>query len=145
MIEMSVLYLPQRSSRNYLRGFEAAGRLSISSHLLSRITGTVFVSKSKEGRNQAQRSNIGLNLKFNKTAKEVRVLSSSLRDVFRSTYSLLMPCCPFLCSLIHPSKLVHVNRCPGTPRRRIMSGSIRIALLRSLRNMSESKLYPNIL
>ncbi|XP_016845549.1 5'-3' exoribonuclease 1 isoform X1 [Nasonia vitripennis] len=56
----------------YMPGNIAAQRLGISSHLLSRITGTVFVING-EGVDPAHASkyNLGLNLKFNKKNEEV--------------------------------------------------------------------------
>ena len=62
--ELSVIYLP---------GFRASQQLGISSHLLSRITGSIFIQKGpKEADSEyANRINIGLNLKFNKKNEEV--------------------------------------------------------------------------
>lgn len=54
----------------YMHGSIAAQRLGISSHLLSRITGTIYVIQaSKE---ELTKHNLGLNLKFNKRNEEVR-------------------------------------------------------------------------
>lgn len=54
----------------YMHGSIAAQRLGISSHLLSRITGTIYVIQvSKE---EIAKYNVGLNLKFNKKNEEVR-------------------------------------------------------------------------
>ncbi|XP_012226430.1 5'-3' exoribonuclease 1 [Linepithema humile] len=53
----------------YMHGSIAAQRLGISSHLLSRITGTIYVIQaSKE---EVAKYNIGLNLKFNKKNEEM--------------------------------------------------------------------------
>lgn len=53
-----------------MHGSIAAQRLGISSHLLSRITGTIYVIQaSKE---ELTKHNLGLNLKFNKRNEEVR-------------------------------------------------------------------------
>lgn len=53
-----------------MHGSIAAQRLGISSHLLSRITGTIYVIQaSKE---ELSKYNLGLNLKFNKRNEEVR-------------------------------------------------------------------------
>lgn len=53
----------------YMHGSIAAQRLGISSHLLSRITGTIYVIQaSKE---ELTKHNLGLNLKFNKRNEEV--------------------------------------------------------------------------
>jgi len=54
----------------YMHGSIAAQRLGISSHLLSRITGTIYVIQtSKE---ELAKYNVGLNLKFNKRNEEVK-------------------------------------------------------------------------
>ena len=57
----------------YEPGFRAAQRLGISSHLLARITGCIFIVRgSREQQpDSASKSNIGLNLKFNKRQEEV--------------------------------------------------------------------------
>ena len=64
-----------QQSQAYQRGYSAAQRLGISSHLVSRITGTVYVSvgakKDPLKNSQTGRTNIGFNLKFNKSNKEV--------------------------------------------------------------------------
>lgn len=62
--ELSVRYYP---------GFRAAQMLGVSSHLLSRITGTIFICKSPKGAesDRASRINVGLNLKLNKKNEEV--------------------------------------------------------------------------
>ncbi|XP_011256685.1 5'-3' exoribonuclease 1 isoform X2 [Camponotus floridanus] len=53
----------------YMHGSIAAQRLGISSHLLSRITGTIYVIQtSKE---EVAKYNVGLNLKFNKKNEEI--------------------------------------------------------------------------
>lgn len=64
--------MSQASSRmNYMYGNTAAQRLGISSHLLSRITGSIFVIQIISDRGDGQKENIGLNLKFNKRNEEV--------------------------------------------------------------------------
>ena len=52
----------------YFPGFKAAQRLGITSHLLSRITGSIFISKgAKEAEaDYASKINVGLNLKVGK-------------------------------------------------------------------------------
>lgn len=55
---------------NYMNVGQAAQRLSISPHLLSRITGTVYVIK-QAGAASSAKLNLGLNLKFNKKNEEV--------------------------------------------------------------------------
>ncbi|XP_029664328.1 5'-3' exoribonuclease 1 isoform X1 [Formica exsecta] len=60
-------YAQQRT--RYMHGSIAAQRLGISSHLLSRITGTIYVIQaSKE---EIAKYNVGLNLKFNKRNEEM--------------------------------------------------------------------------
>lgn len=54
----------------YMHGSIAAQRLGISSHLLSRITGTIYVIQASNG--ELSKYNLGLNLKFNKRNEEVR-------------------------------------------------------------------------
>ena len=64
----------ERQTRNqFLPGYKAAPKLGINSHLLSRITGTLFVLKGpKEAElDHASKVNIGLNLKNNKRGEEV--------------------------------------------------------------------------
>jgi len=51
-------------------GSIAAQRLGISSHLLSRITGTIYVIQASQ--EEVAKHNIGLNLKFNKKNEEVK-------------------------------------------------------------------------
>ncbi|EZA57402.1 hypothetical protein DMN91_008681 [Ooceraea biroi] len=53
----------------YMYGGIAAQRLGISSHLLSRITGTIYVIEASQ--EELAKHNIGLNLKFNKKNEEV--------------------------------------------------------------------------
>ncbi|KAI4476699.1 hypothetical protein M0802_014829, partial [Mischocyttarus mexicanus] len=55
------------SKTQYIYGSTAAQRLGISSHLLSRITGTIYIEQD----NLKEYINIGLNLKFNKRNEEV--------------------------------------------------------------------------
>lgn len=54
-----------------MHGSIAAQRLGISSHLLSRITGTIYVVGTSDGFD-ITKYNVGLNLKFNKKNEEVR-------------------------------------------------------------------------
>lgn len=52
----------------------AASKLSISSHLLAKITGTIFLSvETYEDRNE-KKMNIGMNLKSNKRNEEVLII-----------------------------------------------------------------------
>ena len=48
-----------------MKAYEVAQNLGVSSHFISRITGTLFLSKGKET------INIGLDLKNNKKSEEV--------------------------------------------------------------------------
>ena len=65
--------LEKQIRQHYYPGYKAAQQLGISSHLLSRITGTMFVLKGpKEAEvDHAGKVNIGLNLKNNKKGEEV--------------------------------------------------------------------------
>lgn len=59
----------------YMPGNVAAQRLGISSHLLSRITGSIFVIDGDAlNANNASKYNLGLNLKFNKKNEEVIII-----------------------------------------------------------------------
>ncbi|BFZ23484.1 hypothetical protein BsWGS_26524 [Bradybaena similaris] len=58
----------QSQRGRYLNSYQAAQQIGIDSHIMSRITGSVFVEKS--GSNGG-RVNIGLNLKFTKKGEEV--------------------------------------------------------------------------
>ncbi|XP_057341540.1 5'-3' exoribonuclease 1 isoform X1 [Microplitis mediator] len=58
----------------YMHGSIAAQRLGISSHLLSRITGSIFVLPERtadHSSSERKQQNIGLNLKFNKKNEEL--------------------------------------------------------------------------
>lgn len=55
----------------YMQGGIAAQRLGITSHLLSRITGTIYVKQSSDELEEGTMLNVGLNLKFNKKNEEV--------------------------------------------------------------------------
>ncbi|XP_047351100.1 5'-3' exoribonuclease 1 isoform X1 [Vespa velutina] len=55
------------SKIQYIYGSTAAQRLGISSHLLSRITGTIYIMQN----NTNEIINVGLNLKFNKKNEEI--------------------------------------------------------------------------
>lgn len=65
--------LERKMKEHYFPGFKAAQRLGISSHLLSRITGAMFVIRGpREAEIEfASKINIGLNLKNNKRNEEV--------------------------------------------------------------------------
>ncbi|GLG99705.1 5'-3' exoribonuclease 1 [Gryllus bimaculatus] len=56
---------------NYMPGSSAAQRLSISPHLLSRITGTIYIVHGEWADGTENKTNIGLNLKFNKKNEEI--------------------------------------------------------------------------
>lgn len=64
----------------YMHGSIAAQRLGISSHLLSRITGTIYVIQPLK--EELSKYNLGLNLKFNKRNEEVR-------DIFENKFNSL--------------------------------------------------------
>jgi len=58
----------------YHNAYTVAQQVGISPHHLSRITGTIFIVKGSRDGGSAPRLNVGLNLKFNKTGKEVLAL-----------------------------------------------------------------------
>ncbi|XP_076837756.1 5'-3' exoribonuclease 1 isoform X2 [Brachyhypopomus gauderio] len=59
-------------SVKYSPGYVLASRLGITSYLVSRFSGTIFIGRgSKKNPHGEQRSNVGLNLKFNKKNEEV--------------------------------------------------------------------------
>ncbi|XP_074653880.1 5'-3' exoribonuclease 1-like isoform X2 [Tubulanus polymorphus] len=68
---MDVISKQQKLSLSYMPGYVVAKRLGISGHLLSRITGTVFIAKGSKDEPRDGKINIGLNLKFNKRNEEV--------------------------------------------------------------------------
>ncbi|XP_046595171.1 5'-3' exoribonuclease 1 isoform X1 [Neodiprion lecontei] len=55
----------------YMHGSIAAQRLGINSHLLSRITGSIYVMQGPREQLENPKRNLGLNLKFNKKNQEV--------------------------------------------------------------------------
>ena len=62
-------------------GYIVAQRLGINGFLLSRITGTVYVSRgSKEHPSNANKINVGLNLKSNKKNEEVAGFTKKVDD-----------------------------------------------------------------
>ncbi|XP_064610977.1 5'-3' exoribonuclease 1-like [Liolophura sinensis] len=63
----------QSLSMQYLPGFHLAQRIGVSSHLLSRITGSIFMARGSQDTHKEEdhKVNIGLNLKFNKRNEEV--------------------------------------------------------------------------
>lgn len=81
-------YAQQRT--RYMHGSIAAQRLGISSHLLSRITGTIYVIQaSKE---EIAKYNVGLNLKFNKRNEEVRKIVIQTNLTFALLNIILYRC-----------------------------------------------------
>uniref|UniRef100_A0A3B5LE74 5'-3' exoribonuclease 1 n=1 Tax=Xiphophorus couchianus TaxID=32473 RepID=A0A3B5LE74_9TELE len=59
-------------SVKYCPGYVLASRLSVSSYLVSRFSGSIFIGRgSKKNPCGEQRANVGLNLKFNKKNEEV--------------------------------------------------------------------------
>lgn len=76
--------------QKYMPGNIAAQRLGISSHLLSRITGTIFVINGNGADpSSASKHNLGLNLKFNKRNEEVCVLKTIY---FNSAFKIFEKC-----------------------------------------------------
>jgi hypothetical protein len=67
----------------FVAGNVAAQHLGVSSHLVSRITGTIYIVQGDKNASMESCSkvNVGLNLKFNKRNEEVRSLNS-LSNVF---------------------------------------------------------------
>ena len=65
--------MEKQMKNQYFPGYRAAQKLGISSHLVSRITGTLYIQKSpKEAEAEyASKVNVGLNLKNNKRNEEV--------------------------------------------------------------------------
>jgi len=61
------------SIMRYENSFRAAKQLAVSGHVLSRLTGTVYIMRGakEQQADSASKSNIGLNLKFNKRSEEV--------------------------------------------------------------------------
>ena len=61
------------SMMRYENSFRAAKQLAVSGHVLSRLTGTVYIMRGakEQQADSASKSNIGLNLKFNKRSEEV--------------------------------------------------------------------------
>ena len=68
-----IMRMEKQMKNQYFPGYKAAQKLGISSHLVSRITGTLFIQKSpKEAEAEfASKVNVGLNLKNNKRNEEV--------------------------------------------------------------------------
>jgi len=62
-----------RLSERYEPGFRAAQKLGMSSHVMARVTGTIFIVRGarEQQSDSVSKSNIGLNLKFNKKSEEV--------------------------------------------------------------------------
>lgn len=61
-------------NNNFFLANSAASKLSINSHLLAKITGTIFLSvETYEDRNE-KKINIGMNLKSNKRNEEVLII-----------------------------------------------------------------------
>jgi len=61
----------------FAAGSMAAQRLGVSSHLVSRITGTIYIVQGDKNATveSCNKVNVGLNLKFNKRNEEVRICS----------------------------------------------------------------------
>ncbi|KAK3800409.1 hypothetical protein RRG08_052792 [Elysia crispata] len=60
-----------RGRNDYVSNIHAAQHIGIDGHLMSRITGSIFVEKSHAEAGQKGKVNIGLNLKFTKKMEEV--------------------------------------------------------------------------
>jgi len=61
----------------FASGSIAAQRLGVSSHLVSRVTGTIYIVQGDKNATveSCNKVNVGLNLKFNKRNEEVRICS----------------------------------------------------------------------
>merc|ERR1719369_675513 len=70
------------TSTPYVPGYHAGQQLGISSHILSRITGSIFVMMGarEQQPDTASKTNIGLNLKFNKRNEEVAGFTRKAED-----------------------------------------------------------------
>ena len=78
-----ILSLRQAScSTPYVTGYHAGKQLGINSHILSRITGSIFVMMGarEQQPDTASKTNIGLNLKFNKRNEEVAGFTRKAED-----------------------------------------------------------------
>merc|ERR1719483_1683451 len=60
-------------SERYEPGFRAAQKLGMSSHIMARVTGTIYIVRGarEQQSDSVSKTNIGLNLKFNKRSEEV--------------------------------------------------------------------------
>ncbi|XP_022244143.1 5'-3' exoribonuclease 1-like, partial [Limulus polyphemus] len=67
---------------HYMTGFQVAQKLGISSHMLSRMTGTVFVQTNSLESMSANKTNVGLNLKFNKKNEEIPGYSRKIDNIW---------------------------------------------------------------
>jgi len=72
----------ERNRTPYVPGYNAAQQLGITSHILSRITGSIFVmlGAREQQPDTASKANIGLNLKFNKRNEEVAGFTKKAED-----------------------------------------------------------------
>jgi len=68
-----VMEKQDRMTERYEPGFRAAQKLGMSSHVMARVTGTIFIVRGarEQQSDSVSKSNIGLNLKFNKKSEEV--------------------------------------------------------------------------
>lgn len=71
------------TSEKYLNNYQAAQQIGIDGHIMSRITGSVFVEKSGP---HGGKANIGLNLKFTKREEEVPGYTKKLDDGWAYSY-----------------------------------------------------------
>ncbi|XP_076358060.1 5'-3' exoribonuclease pacman isoform X2 [Tachypleus tridentatus] len=67
---------------HYMTGFQVAQKMGISSLLLSKMTGTVFVQTNSMESMSANKTNIGLNLKFNKRNEEIPGYSKKINNIW---------------------------------------------------------------
>jgi hypothetical protein len=97
----------QRLSTRYFPGYSLARRLGLSTLILSRITGCIFINKNSAKRDDKQergnRVNIGLNLKNNRTGQEVDITSGKLYKSNHFCKTLLHVCAMFKSTLFDKS------------------------------------------
>merc|ERR1719300_2134849 len=65
--------MQEKVAEKYEPGYRASQRLGMSSHILARVTGSIFIVRGarEQQMDSVSKTNIGLNLKFNKKSEEV--------------------------------------------------------------------------
>ena len=67
-----VCFLFQKYQSKYLPAYIIAKQIGLSSHVISRFTGTIYVNTGCREDDKNKHVNVGLNLRFNKTGQEVK-------------------------------------------------------------------------